>query len=224
MPNYQEVASKEYHLWICRQNVQTILDQIAQQGGMSAASIGLLNGLADNRAEIERCKIILRSWGVIVEDLPDDISMENKEQCSRQHYGRGDQSRRKKNRMLWIFVFVTSIALAILAIVWLNVVSIFVPSPEPAKREEFLGRWIYGEARSPMPPPAGDHQLILAHGDIDNSGTCHIKRFGSGERVMDLGDGSFELWRFTGSDQILEASVKDHQRGAAGGGSCPELK
>ena len=76
-----------------------------------------------------------------------------------------------------------------------------------------------------MPPPAGEHQLILAHGDIDNSNTCHIRRFGPGEIVEGLGAGSFEIWRFTGSDQVLEAAVRKHQEGAArhAGGTCSEL-
>jgi hypothetical protein len=76
-----------------------------------------------------------------------------------------------------------------------------------------------------MPEPASPGQVILAHGDIDNSGTCHIKVLGSGEKVQGLGNGTFRLVRIIGTPDQIEVKVKEIQEIAArgAGGSCPRL-
>lgn len=90
---------------------------------------------------------------------------------------------------------------------------------------EFLGEWLFQQPRSPMPPPAGSGQIILAHGDIDNSGTCHVKEFGPGEQVAGLGLGSFKLWLITGDTEYIREVTDQIQRGAAShaGTNCPYL-
>ena len=76
-----------------------------------------------------------------------------------------------------------------------------------------------------MPTPVGPGQVIVANGDIDNSGTCHIKVFGPRKPVQGLGEGTFELWLFSGTDEQIKVAVTETQRGAAthAGGSCPIL-
>jgi len=104
------------------------------------------------------------------------------------------------------------------------------PSPQSSSstlmcKIEFLGEWLYQQPRAPMPPPAGPNQVIFAHGDIDNSGTCHVKEFGPGEPVQGLGLGSFKLWLITGSPECIKDYEDYLQRGAAShaGTSCPYL-
>src|SRR5436190_23894856 len=46
---------------------------------------------------------------------------------------------------------------------------------------EDLGLWEYQRNRPAFPPAPGDCQVIVAHGDINDSGTCHIKVFHTGE-------------------------------------------
>jgi hypothetical protein len=88
---------------------------------------------------------------------------------------------------------------------------------------ENLGLWEWGKSRPPMPEPAGIDQVIFAHGDIDNSGTCHVKEFGRGMQVDGLGDGTFRLVRITcAPEQIAAAELEIQQIAANGaGGSCP---
>jgi len=91
--------------------------------------------------------------------------------------------------------------------------------------QQLLGLWEYQQQRPPMPPPAGANQAILAHGDIDNSGTCHIKVFNSGEVIQGLGEGTFKLILLTGSPEQIDYTFLQIQRGAAdhAGGACPRL-
>lgn len=101
-----------------------------------------------------------------------------------------------------------------------------LPSTSPsAVRVDFLGLWEYRGSRPPMPKPPDQGQVILANGDIDNSGTCHIKVFGPGEPVQGLGEGTFELRLITGTPEQIEALVANTQDGSAktAGGSCPRL-
>ncbi|HMQ32809.1 MAG TPA: hypothetical protein PKD53_18915 [Chloroflexaceae bacterium] len=92
-------------------------------------------------------------------------------------------------------------------------------------QQQLLGVWEYQQVRPPMPAPAGVHQAIVAHGDIDNSGTCHLRVFYTGEAVQGLGEGTFKLILLTGSREQIESSIQQIQRGAAehAGGSCPRL-
>lgn len=90
---------------------------------------------------------------------------------------------------------------------------------------ELLGEWLYQQPRAPMPTPAGPNQVIFAHGDINNSGTCHVKEFGPGEPVQGLGLGSFKLCLITGSPECIRDYETQLQQGAAAhaGTSCPYL-
>lgn len=90
---------------------------------------------------------------------------------------------------------------------------------------QLLGEWLYQQARAPMPAPAGENQVIFAHGDIDNSGTCHVKEFGTGESVQGLGLGGFKLWLITGTPEYIKDVENQLQRGAAAhaGTDCPYL-
>jgi hypothetical protein len=90
---------------------------------------------------------------------------------------------------------------------------------------EFLGEWIYQASRPAMPPPAGQEQVVFAHGDINNTGTCHVKKFGPGELVQGLGGGSFKLWLITGTQEQIDAEMTTLQNGAAAhaGTACPFL-
>lgn len=89
-------------------------------------------------------------------------------------------------------------------------------SAGPATRES-LGLWAYQGSRPPFPPPAGPNQVIVAHGDVDNSGTCSVRVFRQGEPVGGLGEGTFRLLRVTGSPEAIDAAVEDIQKGACGG-------
>jgi hypothetical protein len=92
-------------------------------------------------------------------------------------------------------------------------------------QKEFIGLWEYGQPRPPMPSPAGLNEVILANGDIDNSGTCHIKVFSSNEIVQGLGEGTFQLWRISGTTEQIESVIIQIQQGAAAhaGSPCPRL-
>ncbi len=99
------------------------------------------------------------------------------------------------------------------------------PTQSPIGSDVLLGTWEYQKPRPPMPNPAGQGQVIVAHGDIDNSGTCHLKVFGTGESVQGLGDGTFQLWLVSGTPEYIQTAIANHQSGAAAhaGGSCPRL-
>ena len=99
------------------------------------------------------------------------------------------------------------------------------PASAPTASDVSLGVWEYKKSRPLMPSPASPGQAIMAHGDIDASGTCHFKVFGPGEIVQGLGEGTFKLWLISGSPEYIQAAIDNHQRGAAAhaGGLCPEL-
>ena len=88
---------------------------------------------------------------------------------------------------------------------------------------ENLGLWEWGRTRPPMPEPAMPGQVVFAHGDIDNSGSCHVTEFGPGQSVQGLGSGTFRLLRITGTPEQIKAAEAESQQGAANGagGSCP---
>ncbi|HEU4325304.1 MAG TPA: SUMF1/EgtB/PvdO family nonheme iron enzyme [Roseiflexaceae bacterium] len=77
MATAQEIADQQSRLAQHRANVQTLLQQIAAQGGWMHAPVTLLNNLAEQRGQIARCKAILRSWRAPVENHPDDDPAKN---------------------------------------------------------------------------------------------------------------------------------------------------
>ena len=97
----------------------------------------------------------------------------------------------------------------------------------PTVSIEVLGVWEYEGHRPPFPAPANSEQVIVAHGDIDDSGTCHIKEFGPGEPIRGLGNGTFKLVRITGTREQIKVAEAQIQKGAAEhaiGGTCPWLE
>jgi len=78
-----------------------------------------------------------------------------------------------------------------------------------------LGLWEWKGNRPPMPAPAGNGQVIFANGDIDNSGTCHVKEFGEGVLVEGLGEGRFQLWLLTGTPEQITGYETIIQQGSA---------
>ena len=74
---------------------------------------------------------------------------------------------------------------------------------------EDLGLWVYNGNRPPFPPPPGECQVIVAHGDINDSGTCHIRVFHTGEPIGNLGNGTFRLVRITGSSEQIQQEINN---------------
>ena len=97
------------------------------------------------------------------------------------------------------------------------------PLSSSTARIENLGLWEWDKPRSLMPEPAGVGQVIFAHGDIDNSGTCHVTEFGPGIPVQGLGNGTFRLVRISGTPEQIKAAESEIQQIAShgAGGSCP---
>jgi hypothetical protein len=98
----------------------------------------------------------------------------------------------------------------------------------PPSSRVLLGLWEWQGNRPPMPTPAGPGQVIFANGDIDNSGACHVKEFGSGQLVQGLGEGRFQLWLITGTPEQIAAHEGVIQQGSASDpnnpfGTCPYL-
>jgi hypothetical protein len=107
---------------------------------------------------------------------------------------------------------------------------IATPSPQSSNptvqgRKELIGLWEYRGNRAPMPSPPEEGQVIMANGDITNSGTCNIRIFQPGEFVEGLGEGTFQLWRITGTTSQIEQIVQEIQLGAAAHANmaCPRL-
>ncbi len=86
-----------------------------------------------------------------------------------------------------------------------------------------LGFWVWNGNRPPMPPPAQPGSVIVAHGDLTDSGACQVKVFAAGVQPGGLGSGTFRLVLVTGSEPAIEAMVYEIQAIAASetGGVCP---
>jgi len=69
----EDIAMRQEMLAMYRQNVKLLLQQSIRSGGTAYASLKLLNDLTDGRKNIAQCKAILRTWGIPVEDDPDDV-------------------------------------------------------------------------------------------------------------------------------------------------------
>ena len=79
-----------------------------------------------------------------------------------------------------------------------------------------LGLWEYQGNRPPLPPPAGPCEAIVAHGDLDNSGTCTMRTFRQGEALAGLGNGTFRLVKVVGSPTQIDAAAAEIRRSACG--------
>lgn len=90
-------------------------------------------------------------------------------------------------------------------------------------RVEDLGVCQYRQTCT-MPSPAENGQIVMAHGDINDTGTCHYRIFTTGQTVTGLGHGTYRLLRITGTPQEIDAAVQRAADGAARDtGSCPRL-
>ncbi len=54
-----------------------------------------------------------------------------------------------------------------------------------------LGLWEFQGNRPPFPAPAGPCEAIIAHGDLDDTGTCSVQVFAQGQAISGLGSGTF---------------------------------
>jgi len=76
------------------------------------------------------------------------------------------------------------------------------PSPTPSPTgtsivRKDLGLQQYWHEDGPYPQPPDKNGAIVAHGDIRDDGSCHIKIFYSGDTVENLGHGTFRLVQLT---------------------------
>src|SRR5262249_54333954 len=71
MPDQEEINQHRKLLKAHRERLAHYLLQLANFGSAHAPP-GVGNGIAEARDEIRHSKKILREWGVLVEDLPDD--------------------------------------------------------------------------------------------------------------------------------------------------------
>lgn len=71
MPSKEEIDRQQQRLAAHRNRLAHYLSQRAQFG-TAYEPPGVANGIAEARKDIDRCKAILRGWGEVVEDYPDD--------------------------------------------------------------------------------------------------------------------------------------------------------
>jgi superfamily II DNA or RNA helicase len=71
MPTEEDVFNQKQRLDINRRNLQTYIIQM-DTIGRAYVTPAIINGIYEARDNIRRIKAILRSWGVEVEDMPDD--------------------------------------------------------------------------------------------------------------------------------------------------------
>lgn len=101
-------------------------------------------------------------------------------------------------------------------------------TPAPAQtgiQSTNLGYWNYPHTDGPYPQPSANG-AIVAQGDIQNDGQCHIKIFYSGDTVANLGSGGFQLIQLTGGggdrNAIVQYVTSNIQPGLQSAhGSCP---
>src|SRR6266508_2125980 len=73
MPTADDIAQQQALLAAHRRTLAALLQQLALLSAAQAPP-SVLNGIVDARASIAHCKAALHSWGVAVEDHPDDES------------------------------------------------------------------------------------------------------------------------------------------------------
>jgi len=73
MPTSEDIAQQQVLLAAHRRTLAVLLQQMALLGATQAPP-SILNGIVDVRASIAHCKDALHSWGVVVEEHPDDES------------------------------------------------------------------------------------------------------------------------------------------------------
>lgn len=74
MASQEDIEQQQDLLSTHRRTIAHLLRQAAAHGGETYAPVSVANGMYEARQNIANTKAALRSWGVEVEDLPDDIA------------------------------------------------------------------------------------------------------------------------------------------------------
>jgi tetratricopeptide (TPR) repeat protein len=77
MSNPEDISRLQQRLRSYRRSLATLLQQQADHGGRAFAPLPIVNAIDDNRKEIADLKRVLRSWGQVVSDHPDDFTADN---------------------------------------------------------------------------------------------------------------------------------------------------
>ena len=124
MPSQEDILGQEELLAAYRQTLRT---HLRQRATLSTAYTppGVLQGIAEARANIRRIKSVLRNWGVVVDDHPDD-----EELAFPQEFTKLTPSAR---RYMYPIILVAGLGLVIFLIILLRPVlsgsSSFIASP-----------------------------------------------------------------------------------------------
>ncbi len=71
-PTEEDIANHQQRLQNNRDNLEFFLEQLVLQGGPARAEPVVKHGIRSSRFQIARIKEVLRGWGVVVQDHPDD--------------------------------------------------------------------------------------------------------------------------------------------------------
>jgi hypothetical protein len=85
MASQADIDHQQRLLSVYRQNLSAYLRQQAQLGGVGSSSPAIQNDIAQQREQIRRIKSLLRSWGVVAGDLPDDVEAEPSKSAEQKH-------------------------------------------------------------------------------------------------------------------------------------------
>lgn len=88
---------------------------------------------------------------------------------------------------------------------------------------EDLGLWIFNQPQPSLPPPASVNQILIAHGDVTRTNTCHIRVFTAGEKVELLSAGTFGILRVTGTPEQRQRELDRIAADLNSSRSCPFL-
>ena len=75
MPDQEEIIKQQDLLVTYRRTLGHLCKQAAQHGGESAVPPSVANGIYEARRNIQQIKDSLRSWGLSIEDLPEDQAL-----------------------------------------------------------------------------------------------------------------------------------------------------
>jgi hypothetical protein len=76
MLSQEDIRHQQTLLNTYRRNLTHLVRQAASFGSEDAAPLHIVNSLDDTRTNIRRIKGILRGWGVIIDDLPDEGALD----------------------------------------------------------------------------------------------------------------------------------------------------
>ncbi len=86
-----------------------------------------------------------------------------------------------------------------------------------------LGTWVWNGNRPAYPATPGNGEYVIAHGDINSSGTCHYIVFEAGEAITGLGEGTFNMYRISGEAKAVYNEIDRHFDQVNVGMICPML-